>query len=545
MSKKILILGLDGATFDIITPLIEEGWMPNLKGLIENGASGPLQSTIPPVTGPAWLSLATGMTPGKTGVFDFLKRTDESYNLHGLSSQDYVGRSVWDYLSQAGKQVGILNYPLLRPPYKINGFMTTGIGASRDEEITCPKSLKREIEQVVEGEYELVVPYNNPRYDDTELFLEDLNRVFNKHVRATEYLLTEKKWNLFWVVFSETDWLQHLMWHHIDSGHPLHGGEKSKPYARKFKKFWTRIDEAIGRFLHIVGQETTVIILSDHGFGPNDQTFNLNLWLERTGYLVRKEKKEQSLNLVKAAIWGGLREIAGVMKLKKWAPGLYKYGIQALDSLTVNVLDQIDLQKSLAFDPGHTNPLGGIYINDALVGNLEERKAVADEITEKLKAYGDKQNIKMEVLKPEELYNCPRNKAPDLLIKINDWRCIMKKDFKGDKIFESKSYSPRHTGSHRMNGIFVAKGPAIRETELHGAEIYDVAPTVLHFFGQQIPKGIDGRVLEEIYESSYLKKHPVQFMAEKSRSDREAVSTTLSEKEEAVLQKRLRDLGYM
>ena len=154
MKRRILVIGLDGATFDIIDPLIKEGVMPNLKKLTEHGTVGSLQSTIPPISGAAWVALATGMKPEKTGIFDFRYRRDNSFKLYGVTSAAYYGRAVWDYLCQAGKRVGILNYPMLYPVYEVNGFMTAGIGASLDGEFAFPKHLKQELNKLAGGQYD-------------------------------------------------------------------------------------------------------------------------------------------------------------------------------------------------------------------------------------------------------------------------------------------------------------------------------------------------------------------------------------------------------
>lgn len=500
-SAKVLVIGLDGATFDIIDPLVKEGKMPNLKRLIECGASGSLESTTPPITGPAWLSLTTGMSPGKTGIFDFMKRTDESYCLHPISSQDFVGKSVWDYLSQAEKQVGILNYPLLYPPYKINGFMSAGVGVPLiDANFTYPKMLKRELNQIAGGRYEIMVPYHKPRYNNTDLFLKDLYRVFNKHVRAAKYLITKKKWDLLWVIFSQTDALQHLMWRFIDPDHPLYQKKQAEIYGQKFKDFWKYVDKAIGDILNLIDQKTTIILLSDHGFGPNNQVFHLNLWLEQEGFLKRKRSKILS----KHTAWEGFHKIAKITKLKNWCFYVHKYGVNTLRSLkNESALKQIDLQRSIAFDPGHSIPFGGIYINNTLISNSEERKITINKITEKIRIYGKKHGLKIEIIEPKNLYDCQvNNRCPDLLLKINDWGCVIKKGFEADEILENKSYSPRHTGSHRMNGIFIAYGPNIQKTKLENAKIFDIAPTLLYLFNQPIPGKIDGRVLKEIFKSN-------------------------------------------
>ena len=141
---KLLIIGLDGATWDVLMPLIEKKTLPTLEKLVKNGTYGVLESVVPfPVTGGAWLSLATGKTPGKTGIIDFLNRKDATHKLYPTSSSDFKGHSFWDYLSKANKKVGIFNYPMLFPPYKVNGFMVSGLGSSPDDDISYPPSLKK------------------------------------------------------------------------------------------------------------------------------------------------------------------------------------------------------------------------------------------------------------------------------------------------------------------------------------------------------------------------------------------------------------------
>ena len=106
---RTLIIGLDGATWNVIKPLAEKGGLPAFKKLMEDGVWGNLESTIPPITGPAWFSLATGMNQGKLGVFDFLSRKDNTYKLHPTTSNDFRGKAIWNYVSagDGDKKVGI------------------------------------------------------------------------------------------------------------------------------------------------------------------------------------------------------------------------------------------------------------------------------------------------------------------------------------------------------------------------------------------------------------------------------------------------------
>ncbi len=548
MNRKVLIIGLDGATFDVINPLIEEGLMPNLAKLIERGASGSLLSTIPPISGPAWLSLATGMKPEKTSVYDFCNRKDNSYRLQGITSADYAGRAIWDYLSKANKQVGILNYPICIHPYTVNGFMTAGFLASPNGEFTFPADLKQELNELVGGEYELSVPYHNARYDDTELFLNDIKRVLSKKLRTTAYLLREKQWDFFWVVISETDWLQHIMWRHLDENHPLYQGQKSIKLQQSFKEFWKLIDKSIGQFVEIVGNDTNIIIHSDHGFGSNEGIFKLNAWLEREGYLVRGQWLGRALHHVRKVVCSSGTAIARGVKLDKFFSKLYDSGKKVKKELMFGVLEQIDLKKSTAFDPGHTIPFGGIYVNDYLVDTPEEKRKLAGEIAKKLNDWGVKNNVKVEIWQDHDFDKQLSYKGPDLLVGIDNWKCVMLKDRFDGELYERRPHSTRHTGSHRMNGIFVAAGPDIQKGIVDHVHICDIAPTLLYLFDEPIPSEIDGQVIKDIFTTEYLNNNSVRFQTNspdyKCPVDSSAVKKLTTEEQDNI-QRQLKDLGYM
>jgi len=551
MERKILMVGLDGATFDVINPLIEEGIMPNIASLIEQGASGPMTSTIPPISGPAWLSLATGMKPDRTAIYDFSYKRGDSYRLQGITSADFQGRSVWDYLSAKEKRVGILNYPLCMPPYKVNGFLTAGIGTSSDRQFTFPAALKKELNDAAGGVYELYIPYHDARYNDTELFLSDLEKVLHKQVQVATHLLKNKHWDLFWLVISGTDWLQHIMWHHIDESHPLNQGDNSKKMHAMFKEIWGMIDRAIGGFKKIAGQGTNLVILSDHGFGPNDQVFKLNAWLEREGYLARRGRLSRTSHIAKNLIYSSARSIARGMKLNRFLSGLYETGRKAKSALRSGPLGQIDLERSVAFDPGHTIPFGGIYINDNLIKSPVERQKLAIEIADKLRGWGEKNNVEFNIQSPNGSEDKILCNHPDLIVGVNNYRCVVLKDqFKGE-LFEERPFSPRHTGSHRMNGMFIAAGPDILPNRVEGVAVYDIAPTILYLFDEPIPMKMDGKVLESIVNPEYLVQHPIKRAGDESAGKGGRQTGTISEakkmtdEDKELLQKQLRDLGYM
>jgi len=495
-SQKLLIIGLDGATWDVLISLIEEKKLPTLEKLVKNGSYGVLESTIPPVTGGAWLAIATGKTPGKTGIIDFLNKKDERYKLYPTTSSDFKGHSFWDYLSKANKKVGIFNYPMLFPPYKVNGFMISGLGSSPDDNISYPSSLKEELKQVA-GKYEIYVDYHNKKYENLDLFISDLNEFLDKFEKWVYYIVKNKEWDALFLVFSATDWVQHIMWRHIDETHRMYDPKISPKYKQEFIKFWQRIDEIIGNILNMVDKDTIVLLVSDHGFGPNDQTFNLAKWLEMKGYMVRKRNLRKKL---KEILYTSAIFIAKT-PIKKLVPAKTRKNVS--NTLKTGIAEEIDFEKSKAYCLGHTIPFGAIYINAKDEKEREEIKAKLIHGLENINKDIGK-DVEVQIYEPKKLYSGDKVELlPDIIFTINNWRCVIIEDNFDRPLFEERPFSTRHTGSHRLNGIFLAYGPGIKKGQkIEGAKIYDIAPTILHIFGLPIPKDIDGRVLIEIFENA-------------------------------------------
>ncbi|ASJ08374.1 hypothetical protein A3L11_03650 [Thermococcus siculi] len=501
--QKLLVIGLDGATWEVLTPLIEEKKLPTLEKLVKTGSYGVLESTVPPVTGGAWLSLATGKTPGKTGIIDFLNRRNPNFKLYPTSSEDFRGHSFWDYLSKENKKIGIFNYPMLFPPYKVNGFMISGLGSAPDDDITFPPSLKRELENIARP-YQISVDYHDKKYDNLDLFIQDLNNFLDRFEKWAYHVIKNKEWDALFLVFSATDWVQHIMWRHMDESHPLYDSKVSPRYREEFIKFWQRIDKTLGNILDMSPKDTIVFLVSDHGFGPNDQTFNLAKWLVMKGYMRRKRNVQK---LIKKHAYKVATVVAKTPIRRLFSTKTRK---SVGNALRTSIADEIDFEKSKAYCLGHTIPFGAIYIN---ASNEQER----DEI--KARLVGDLKNIskdvgkevEVQIYEPKKLYSGERvNLLPDIIFTINDWRCVIIEDNFDRPLFEEKPFSTRHTGSHRLNGIFLAHGPGIRKGKRINAKIYDIAPTILHIFGLPIPSDMDGRVLMEIFEedSEFARRAP-------------------------------------
>jgi len=497
-STRTIIIGLDGATFDVLDPLIEKGKLKVFKTLKENGAYGTLESTLPPVTAPAWMSLATGKNPGKTGVFDFRNIEDpKSFKLRPVSSIEFRNNGAfWDFLSRKGKRVGIFNYPMLYPPYLINGFMVGGVGCPEDQNIAYPSELMEELKEIV-GEYKILVPFNRSYYTNRpDLFLKDLNQLLEKQIKIINYLLDKKKLDIFIFVLSITDFLQHYMWNYWEE----YKAGKNTRYGEEFVEVWKRVDEFMGTLV-ARDPSTHFFIVSDHGFGSLRGCFAINKWLEKEGYLIRKKGLffNSFLNFLKSSFFRliPLPEISNIKLLKK----LYR-------ETKKNLIETIDLSKSLAFALEHS-AVGQIYINWTKrnpVAPIKDKKTfekIRGEIIGKLKRFVEKhpQLDSIEIYCSEDVYSGNKlDYMPDIVFSVNGFAFDVPPDIFDCIVAPNKN--PNKNGTHKKEGIFIAYGPLIRSgARISDARIIDIAPTLLYLLCQDIPQDVDGKVLKEIFNS--------------------------------------------
>ncbi len=513
---KLLIIGLDGATFQVIKPLCDEGKLPVISELLDNGVHGVLSSTFPPVTGPAWTALATGKNPGKTGVFDSLnyqKRGDRAPSL--MSSADIrKAGAFWDYLSDAGYKVGIINYPFLYPPYRINGIMVSGLGSNPEGKIYYPEEFGERLVQRC-GKFMIEVPLTSPIYaNNPSLFLKHINKLLDVNESTLELSLKSDLDILFYVM-SASDFIQHYMWKYIDSSHPNYESRESEKYRAEFVRVWQRIDDIIGTAMKGLPKDANLLIVSDHGFGPHLSDFYTNSWLENEGYCFRKTGKnsqEQSRKKLMAYL------VSAIGRLSPFLYGKLKtvFGGKGL-AAGLSIIDQIDCERSLAFSPENTSLIGKICLNHpVLIQKSIDYEMIRDEIIQKLHRTCEALGVSLKVYLPDDLYQGKYVElAPDILFEIEDCACHVRYSFAED-IYHDHPVAEIPSGSHRKDGILIAYGPDIkRNSRQDNASIYDIAPTILHMCGLPVSLDMDGQVLKRILreESNLLQQEILYYEA--------------------------------
>jgi len=498
--KKVLIIGLDGATWDLIKPWAEEGELPTFKKLMGNGTWGTLESTIPPWTIPAWESMSTGKNPQKLGFATFMAKDGYKFIPHVFKHKRQ--KMIWDFLSGGGYKVVIANLPNVYSTQKINGCMVSGWLCIDKSSLAYPSNLIDELNEYCDG-YELDifdVNFEEGRITDGPKDNEYLKRcegLLKKHFLAFNYLLQKCRWDFGFIVFVTPDRVQHKYWN-------------DKILLEHYKK----IDAKLKELLDAIDEEAIVFLVSDHGFGPVKYTLNINKILIKEDYLKLKGNKKRAMfNLLALIKKIGLLPIAKVF-INLLPVNIAKRLKEKASSIGFEEMN-VDWDNTKAFAYG---VFGDIYLNvkgRAPNGIVEPSRydKIREEIVKKIKNIeykGKKLNI--QIFKKEEVYPNAAldDDLPDLVILPTDEgvQAINPNIGNGRIITESKNIH----GNHMLYGIFLAYGPSIKKgCKIENAKIYDITPTILHIFGLPIPKDMDGRVLMEIFEpdSEPAKRQPV------------------------------------
>lgn len=551
-SKKVFVLGLDGASPDVIESLIRAGRLPTFKRLKEEGSMGPLRTTIPPITGSAWSSFMTGKNPGKHGIFDFTYRKEGTYHLVPINSQRRDGRSFWSWAGGAGKKVGVFNVPVTYPPERVNGFMVTGmLTPSHRTDFTHPPSLAGDLDRVTDGyQMNIIESYSEGR---GERFLSDLYTMTEKKIKATEYLFGMEDWDLFVAVFEGIDLIQHELWHAWDPTHFRHDPSQGN-HADAIPRFYEKMDGLLKRVSEEwTDQRWTLIVMSDHGAGPLRKLIFINNFLMRKGLLRLKREVRSSFRsllfhsgIAPMSIYNLLLPL-GLGRLKRRVR--YRQKANWLRSFFLSFED-VNWNETLAYSIGNT--AGQIYLNvkgrepNGIVEPGKMFEEVRERIIEELRNLVDEETgekVVSDIFRKEEIYVGPHlREAPDIIFfsKAFEIAAFGEYEFASTRILErSQSIS----ASHRMDGLLMMKGEGIRRGgRIEGAQIIDLAPSVLYLLGLPVSKEMDGKVIQNAFEEQVLLAKGIQFIEEGAFDFRP--QEVYSEQEEEELKKQLKVLGY-
>ncbi|MFX0195062.1 MAG: alkaline phosphatase family protein [Candidatus Hodarchaeota archaeon] len=526
--KKIVVLGLDGASWDLLDPLMEKGLMPNLKRIVGDGVSGILESTIPPYTAPAWVSCITGVNPGKHGIFGFTLKNN------GVAKGEFVDSSLirmpklWDWINEAGKTVGLINIPITYPAGPVDGFVVpcflTPLGK---EDYTYPPSIYRDF--LLPLDYVINVRIGAIQGFSEEIFVKTVNDVkymAQRRCEVMEALRAVYNPDFLMIVFTALDKVQHKFWKYLDPRDQMYETAFAQRFRPLLLSVYEQMDGIIGRILDKLDNNSTLYIVSDHGFGPQKKNFFMNKWLANNGFLkVRKTSVIRYRFLLRSA-----------KRLDFFA--------RNVDVFNNPIYECVHYGKS-SFIGSDPYEQGVYFIGKACDSEYSDK---ISKLKQKLGEVKDPETgmyLFERVYHREELYTGNHtNKAPDIILRLKDYGYNITRGFPlKNKIFNRVE---KPAGCHRPAGIFVAYGKDIVPGKETSASIMDVTPTVLYEMGLPVHSEMDGKARKEIFSDSFQDSHEMTH-AEAAQIPKRRVAEEIgySDGEKEEIAGRLKDLGYL
>ncbi len=568
MSARILGIGLDGATFDLLDPWFAAGKLPTLRALCDRGVRAPLESVLPALSPQAWTSFMTGKNPGKHGVWDFLVHEPHSYDIQFTNAAQRRAASLWRLLSDAGRRVCVMNVPMTFPPEPVNGYLLSGMEAPGVyADFAYPPALYPRLKKELGG-YNMHGDYWITGSADE--YLDRVHATIADQARALRFLLADDAWDLCFMVFGSTDRVQHHFWAQMDPRHPHHDPHAPARHRSAIYEVYARIDEEIARAMEHLAPDATVFVMSDHGAGPYESIVYLDRWLAARGYLAyRATRHDRSPH---ALLMRATEETYVALRrrlprsLKDWLKSTLPTVRRGVESYLLT--SAIDWSRTRAFSLGIESTR--IYVNTAgrfpqgAVQPGAEYETVVAAIARDLAELRDPltgDRVVERVYRPRELYDGPLvHEAADLIVTWAGDRYITRKAYGPDDPGTAPEFVGRdlsvgevgrlmsipQTGTHRRTGIFMAAGPPFPAgLRLASASIMDIAPTVLHLLGVPVSADMDGHVLVDAYAPDFRRAHPVEEVRHERGSKENDLLHEPTAAEDERVKERLRGLGYI
>lgn len=446
---RLLILGLDCVPPSLLFDRCR-GVMPNVAGLMARGVHGPLRSSEPPITVPAWACMTSGRDAGELGLYGFRNRVRGEYGLHTADSRDVRVKRVWDYLGDAGHRVAPLFVPLTYPPTPVRGVMASCFLTPDGAPFTFPRGLGPQLEERF-GAYHADV--RDFRTDDLGRIWDELHAMAVQHVDMARDILARHAPEFMMMVEMGPDRFHHAFFASFDERHPLHcpGG----PYADAPERYYAFLDAQLGRLLADVPADCTVMIVSDHGAKSMQGGFCVNDWLRQEGWLAHAPVHDgPPIALHQAGVrWGETRA---------WAEGGY--------------YARVFLNVQGREPNGVVAPRDYERTRDDLIHALGRVRRP------------DGAPFPIRAVKPDESYRETRGEPPDLMLYLDDLDYRALGTVGHPELFRQSNDGGPDGCNHDWDGVLVAAGPGIPEGgRVEGATLFDITPTALGRFGLSVP----------------------------------------------------------
>jgi predicted AlkP superfamily phosphohydrolase/phosphomutase len=350
-----------------------------------------------------------------------------------------------------------------------------------------------------------------------------------------------------------SDVMQHAFWHFMDPGHPEYDPRLEEQYGNPILAFWKRVDRRLADVLDRLPQETHVMVMSDHGFGRVVKYINFNVWLLQSGFMQLKKDARSRLRYLAFRMGYNYATAFKVGFRTGLVRQIIRMGRGKQENLQRQMflsLDDVDWPRSQVYSVGN---FGQMYVNlkgrepQGCVSPGQDYEQVLQRLETELRAMRDPdsgQPVIGDIWRGAQLFQGKyAHLAPDLFFFTRDmeYKAMGLTDFGSNRVFDDLYGTHAH---HRMNGVFVLKGPGVRQgARIEGAQLVDLAPTIYALMGVPIPQHLDGRILQQ----AFVPGQELEAQQERESVDKEEPSPdqVYTPEEEALVMEQLRNLGYV
>ena len=496
---KLLAIGLDGASFELINQFKSEGFLPAFSKLLDEGLYYPLRSTVPPHTASGWVSSLTGVNPGSHGIYQFWDTQSPSYVGRFMGSNDIEVPFIWEILNGSGYSTGLINIPMTHPPKEVNGYILTW-PLSNTLRYCYPDNLIKEI-AAHQGHYasDLITMFSG----DVDYINEAL-KITRKRLQTIKYLVQNKPTDFLMSVFTEIDRVSHFYWHYMGNN------DCDVTLRNAIRDIYIETDWVLSEILELLGKETTLMIYSDHGFEKGALDFYVQTYLMQVGLMY--------------------------LKLE---PPEYASDDNWFEHKSDNENYIVDWSKTIAYmaAPGSY----GININwkgrqEQGIVKPSEYDAVCQKVIKKLSLIVnplDNKPLFKEIAKSSSIYSgkCSSS-APDIIMIPENWGIMVHHKITDGEIF---NFEPDQKGMHSMGGVLLIYGNKVKELcHKPPQDLRDIAPIILDLFDSPILSYMEGASTFSLQE-----KKDISFTS-KLVNDQ----SSYNDEEQDEIKDRLKNLGY-
>ncbi|PIN75784.1 hypothetical protein COV17_03505 [Candidatus Woesearchaeota archaeon CG10_big_fil_rev_8_21_14_0_10_36_11] len=505
---KLIILGIDALHHQLVEKCKKD--MPALYNHLQHDTQGILRTTIPYFTGPTWTSFQTGKKIGNHGIANFFKY-DDKLQIDVVSSLDIKEKTFYELADAQGLRCFIMNLPFTYPA-KIKGdIVFSWLHLYKNIVDLFHPALLQE-------KYPALKKYvcRADRSRSVMRYLNSALEVAKSQNEVVKDVLKGNEHDVYFFLLNAADMVQHKAFNDIMAN-------KNTKKTKISKRILQELDSVIDWIDTNKEEDTVVLIASDHGFQMYEGKFLLNSWLKNNNYLVTSSKEGSSLQDV---ILRGHKEkkrnidISRFIVFVKKHPRLFKslepFYDFSVKYLPFNMVKQpkIDIDKTRAYCRSLFE--GTIFLNKKM--SDVEKEELKKEILIKLNAVPD-----IEAHDCEKFFNGKYSKRlGDIIVTSTKYEI--------DTTIGENEFMYLKREMHSLNGIFMAYGKNIKKSYItKGVNIFDVAPTILHVIGVPIPKDMDGKVLQDIFDNgSELQTRDIIFEKEnKTEKEKNLLSESI------------------